>query len=59
MSVIPFPRLVKEEIKSYLNTVVNKLFMMEQLNKEQIAELREAFDLFDTDGGGTISCKVV
>ena len=32
---------------------------MQPLNKEQIAELREAFNLFDTDRGGTISCKVM
>ncbi|XP_006662709.1 putative calmodulin-like protein 2 isoform X2 [Oryza brachyantha] len=30
---------------------------MEQLSKEQIAEFREAFSLFDKDGDGTITSK--
>ncbi len=28
------------------------------LTEEQKAEIREAFDLFDTDGSGTIDAKV-
>ena len=29
---------------------------MAALRPEQLAEMQEAFDLFDTDGGGSISC---
>ena len=32
--------------------------MVRKLTAEQIAELQQAFDLFDTDGGGTINTKV-
>ena len=30
-----------------------------ELIPEQIAQLQEAFNLFDIDGGGTINCRVV
>ena len=31
--------------------------MVDKLTKEQIAEYKEAFSLFDKDGNGTISTK--
>ena len=31
--------------------------MAQNLTEEQVAELREAFNEFDTDGGGTITTK--
>ena len=31
----------------------------ENLNEEQIAEFKEAFRLFDKDGDGTITTKVI
>ena len=31
--------------------------MVRDLGPEQIAELRQAFDIFDTDSGGNISSK--
>jgi calmodulin len=31
--------------------------MAQHLTEEQVAELREAFNEFDTDGGGTITTK--
>lgn len=33
------------------------VFQVEELSKEQIAELKEAFLVFDKDGDGTISAK--
>lgn len=30
----------------------------EELTQEQVAEFREAFELFDKDGDGTITTKV-
>ena len=33
--------------------------MADQLTKEQIAEFKEAFSLFDKDGDGTITAKDV
>ena len=31
--------------------------MVDKLTKEQIAEIKEAFSLYDKDGNGTISTK--
>ena len=31
--------------------------MAQNLTEEQVAELREAFNEFDTDGGGTITTR--
>ena len=31
----------------------------EDLNEDQIAEFKEAFELFDKDGDGTITTKVI
>ena len=32
--------------------------MVKLLSQEQLAELRQAFQLFDVDGGGTMNCRV-
>merc|ERR1712032_987908 len=39
------------------DTVITQDTMADQLTEEQIAEFKEAFSLFDTDGDGTITTK--
>ena len=36
---------------------IKKLSMAENLSEEQVAELKQAFNEFDIDGGGTINTK--
>ena len=50
--------------KSLCSTMNNKMNVKnipgaEDLNEDQIAEFKEAFELFDKDGDGTITTKVI
>ena len=39
------------------NLVTDTIEMAEKLTEEQVAELKQAFNEFDVDGGGTINTK--
>ena len=42
---------------SYKKTAISKQKKRSELTEEQKQEIKEAFDLFDTDGSGTIDAK--
>ena len=42
---------------NYKKTSINRPKTRAQINDEQKQEVKEAFDLFDTDGSGTIDAK--